>query len=190
MSGNGGRHGGDRPKGTPGAGAPGEPARERPRFPPGYGVPETLEGLLEWRWAEERLERAKTYWICTTRPDGAPHARPIWGAWAAQSFFFDGGGRWSHYLRENPRMTVHLEGGDEVVIVEGRVAPVTALPPEVFAAVREGYRAKYEYAPEAPRGLYRVRPRFVFCWSRIDKDPTRFRFDRPRRRERPGPAQP
>jgi hypothetical protein len=171
-------------------GAEGEPGRERPRFPAGYGVPETLEGLLEWRWAEERLQGAKNYWICTTRPDGKPHARPIWGAWAARSFFFDGGGRWSHYMRENPQMTVHLDSGDEVVIVEGRVAPVTALPAEVFAEVVRGYRAKYEYAPEAPQGLYRVRPRFVFCWTRMDKDPTRFRFARTRRREQSGPDRP
>lgn len=181
MSGDGSKSSNGRPEQVPGvqtqSGA-GQPARDRPRFPKGYGVPETPEGLLEWRWAEERLEQAKNYWICTTRPDGKPHARPIWGAWIDQSFFFDGGGRWSGYLQENPQMTVHLESGDEVVIVEGRVAKVTALAPEVFAAIREQYGGKYEYRPEAPEGLYRVRPRLVFCWTNLEKDPTRFRFGR------------
>jgi hypothetical protein len=155
-----------------------DPVRDRPDFPKGYGVPETLEGLLDWRWAEARLERAKNYWICTTRPDGKPHARPIWGAWIDQSFFFDGGGRWSAYLQANPQMTVHLESGDEVVIVEGRVAAVQELAPEVFAAIQAQYGSKYDYKPEAPQGLYRVRPRLVFCWTKLDHDPTRFRFNR------------
>ncbi len=172
--------------GTPGGsgGEPIQPERGRPRFPKGYGVPATPDGLLEWRWVEERLERAKNYWICTTRPDGKPHARPIWGAWVAQSFFFDGGGRWSSYLGENSQMTVHLESGDEVVIVEGHVESVTTLEPAVFATVRAQYGSKYEYKPEAAQGLFRVRPGLVFCWTKLDKDPTRFRFGRYRPSEK------
>ncbi|MEI6136703.1 MAG: pyridoxamine 5'-phosphate oxidase family protein [Chloroflexota bacterium] len=28
-----------------------------------------------------RLRTAMNYWIATTRPDGRPHAAPVWGVW-------------------------------------------------------------------------------------------------------------
>ncbi|UQT57067.1 pyridoxamine 5'-phosphate oxidase family protein [Streptomyces durmitorensis] len=37
--------------------------------------------LLPWAWAAQRLTAARTYWIATTRPDGRPHTRPVWGVW-------------------------------------------------------------------------------------------------------------
>ena len=36
---------------------------------------------LPWAWATERLNRARNYWIATTRSDGRPHSRPVWGIW-------------------------------------------------------------------------------------------------------------
>jgi hypothetical protein len=44
-----------------------------------YGVTTSDDGPLDWSHAEERLERARNYWIATTRPDGTPHAAPVWG---------------------------------------------------------------------------------------------------------------
>lgn len=37
--------------------------------------------LLPWSWATERLVAARNYWIATTRANGRPHCRPVWGVW-------------------------------------------------------------------------------------------------------------
>ena len=44
-----------------------------------YGQPTSSDGPLDWSHAEQRLKRARNYWIATTRPDGTPHAVPVWG---------------------------------------------------------------------------------------------------------------
>jgi hypothetical protein len=55
-----------------------EPRASRP-YMPGYGVqgPEGGSGLLPWAWAEERLGRARNYWVTTLWPDGRPHSMPV-----------------------------------------------------------------------------------------------------------------
>ena len=96
-----------------------EPRPDRPHVP-GYGIPASTDGLLPWSWAVERLEAAIVYWLATTGADGAPHLIPIWGAWVGDRWYVEGGPtRWQRNLRENPQVAIHIEIGDEVVIVEG-----------------------------------------------------------------------
>jgi len=57
-----------------------EPKASRPHIP-GYGLPKGKEGLLSWKWAEQRLEKSHNYWISTARPDGTPHTMVVWGLW-------------------------------------------------------------------------------------------------------------
>lgn len=59
-------------------------------MPEGYGVPENDAGLMPWSKARAALEQARLYWVSTTRPDGRPHAVPIWGAWLEDTFYFEG----------------------------------------------------------------------------------------------------
>jgi hypothetical protein len=154
----------------------GEPARSRPQIPEGYSISQGPEGMLSWRWAEERLERARNYWVVTVRPDGRPHAVPVWGAWVDRCFYFDGGGRKAKNLATNPAIVVHLESGDEVVIVEG-VVDRTAVPaPDRFVRIQDAYAAKYDYRPETAGQLYTVRPRTVLAWHNLPQDATRWRF--------------
>lgn len=154
-----------------------EPRRSRPHFPCGYGVSTDPDGMLPWEWADRRLARAEHYWICTTRTDGRPHARPIWGAWVDHCFFFDGGGSWRRDIAANPAITVHLESGAEAVIVEGTVEVVETLDADVARRVVESYAARYPYRPETVAGMYVVRPQVVFAWRDFAKDATRFHFD-------------
>ena len=53
-----------------------------------YGAPAPPGDLLPWSWAEQQLVTARTYWIATTRPDGRPHCRPVWGVWLPDGFWF------------------------------------------------------------------------------------------------------
>ena len=75
---------------------------------------------LPWTWATERLTTAPNYWISTTRLDGRPHARPVWGVWLDGACYFSTGSLAAAHLPQHPDITVHLESGSEVVIIEGR----------------------------------------------------------------------
>ena len=60
---------------------------------PGYGMPTGTKGLLPWTWAEERLRTSHNYYVMTVRPDGTPHAMPVWGIWVDNRFYFSTGAK-------------------------------------------------------------------------------------------------
>lgn len=164
--------------------SPDAPRADRPVMPALYNVPEDADGLLPWRHAEERLESARNYWLATTRPDGRPHVRPVFGVWLGAVLYFDGfyKTRWARNFTAHPVVEVHLESGDEVVIVEGEVDDFTP-EPELAAHITAAFAAKYDgYRVEADDGVYRLRPRLALAWSvkPIDgvrwKNATRWRF--------------
>lgn len=163
------------------------PAISRP-IAAGYGIPATLDGTLPWDWARERLRDALVYWIATTRPDGRPHVMPIWGAWLDDTFLFEGGPdtRRARNLRTNAHAVVHLEHGNDVVIVEGVADLMPDPAPELERRLMDGfakYQASHDYTPDPANwrggGIRRIRPITVFGWSDYPVDTTRWRFDRP-----------
>jgi hypothetical protein len=154
------------------------PTARRPRFAPGYGISDDAEGMLPWSWAVERLTAGKNYWVATTSPDGRPHAMPVWGVWLEDGLWFgtSSRSRKGRNLARDPRVAVHLESGDEVVILEGEVeeAPLDERTADV-------YEAKYDYRPSPPggegEGWYRLRPRVAYAWLERDYPRTATRFD-------------
>lgn len=163
-----------------------EPRADRAHIPD-YGIPTSTDGMLPWAWAVERLERALTYALATAGSDGAPHLIPIWGSWAGGHWYVEGGNtRWQRNLRENPRMVIQVEDGDDVVIVEGPARELTAPPDPLATTILQGY-AKYRdtkgYEASADHwaegGLWELEPVKAFAWSRFPDDVTRFRFDAP-----------
>lgn len=162
----------------------GGPRADRPRMP-GYGLPRSREGLLPWSWAQERLTRAHNYFVCTARPDGAPHAMPVWGVWLDDVFYFSTGrrSRKARNLSADPRCVVCAENATEAVIVEGRAAEVQ--PAAVPARARRAYQAKYDFALDPSLGpVFAVRPRKVFGLiehaDQFYKSATRWRFEKSR----------
>lgn len=151
------------------------PRRSRPAFEPGYGISSDEEGMLDWSWAEERLAASRNYWIVTAGADGEPSAAPVWGVWADGAVYFgtDPRSRKGRNLERDPRVVVHLESGDEVVILHGEVEMS-----EVEDSILDAYEAKYGYRPPS-RQLFRVRPRRALAWLEADypKTATRFDFD-------------
>jgi len=146
-----------------------EPQTSRPRFP-GYGVPDDDEGMLPWSWAAERLAAAHNYWIATV----GPHASPVWALWRDGAIVFSCGprSRKARDLARDPRLVVHLESGDEVVIVEGEAEPVTAT-----AEVIDEYERKYAFRADPGEGWYRVVPKRVLAWTERDYPKSATRFD-------------
>jgi nitroimidazol reductase NimA-like FMN-containing flavoprotein (pyridoxamine 5'-phosphate oxidase superfamily) len=156
-----------------------EPRRRRPPFK-GYGVPETEEGMLPWDWAVERLAAARNYWVATTRPDGRPHAMPVWGIWLDGAFFFGSGRKSakSRNLAANPAIVVHLESGDETVILEGLAERV--LDDAVERRVDEAYGPKYDFTPDSSGESdpwFVMRPRRAYAWLERDYTGTATQFD-------------
>jgi len=151
---------------------------------PGYGIMDAQsgQGLLPWSWAEERLERARNYFVATVRPDGAPHAMPVWGIWSDGAFYFSTGGRSrkARNLAVDARCVVSPEHAEESIVLEGvaeRVVDAEAIA-RLMAAYRRKYGTGFPDPEENP--VFAVRPRVVF--GIIEHDPefsgsaTRWRF--------------
>jgi hypothetical protein len=145
---------------------------------PGYTSESEAPTPLSWNWATERLREARSYWICTTSASGAPHAMPVWGVWVngAVCFGTDPGSVKARNLARDPRLVVHLESGDEAVILHGRAEP---LDESAIETVSREYERKYDLRPEAGgAGWFQLRPRRAFAWteSAYPRTMTRFEF--------------
>jgi hypothetical protein len=152
-----------------------EPNASRPHVPE-YGIPESEEGLLPWGHVTQRLEGARNYWIATTRPDGRPHAMPVWGVWVDDMLFFGGGPqtRWSRNLAANPHVAVHLDDSDAAVILEGTVERIADPNHPLVSRLDDAYEAKYQMRHGTP--FWQFRPRVAFAWTSFPTDTTRWRF--------------
>jgi hypothetical protein len=152
-------------------------------YAPGYGIPQTAEGVLPWTHVEQRLTQARNYWMVTVQPDGSPHTVPIWGAWHDGALYMGGqaGARWVRNLKANPQVVVHLESGDDVVILKGEVYEERdqTLMEQVDAIY---YGTKYGGAPPDPSGeggWLAMRPKVVIAWTAFPTNATRWTFDLP-----------
>jgi PPOX class probable F420-dependent enzyme len=138
---------------------------------------------ISWDHAERSLRNASSYWLCTTRADGRPHAMPVWGLWRDGALWF-GTGRTSikgRNIARDPRVVVHLESGDDVVILEGTVEE--RWDPEVVTAYAEKYamaadELRFEESPSGG-GIYYLAPERAQLWieALFVESAIRFRFD-------------
>lgn len=156
----------------------------RPVFPKGYVDNPTSQ--VPWEHVEKRLTDSINYWLCTVRPNGSPHVVPRWGAFFDGRFYYDGSPETRHArnLESNPRVSLHLEDGNDVVIMEGESAPASKPAPELALRLSQAYCAKYEsdgYAPKPNQwdegGLYVFTPRQCLAWTRFFENPTKFLFE-------------
>jgi hypothetical protein len=161
------------------------PKADRP-YVEGYGIPETIEGVLPWSHVEERMQAALNYWIGTVDPQGHPHATPVWGAWLDGTLFFDGSPqtRRGRNLASNPNVVIHLESGADVVILQGQADQIMGPDRPLAERLVAAYTAKYKdfgYAPSPDTwktgGLYRVTVRTAYAWTQFPQDATRWRLE-------------
>jgi hypothetical protein len=107
---------------------------------------------------------------------------PVWGVWLDDAFFF-GSGRESaksRNLAANPDIVVHLESGDETVILEGRAEPV--LDEALERRVDKVYGPKYDFTPDSSGESdpwFVVRPKRAYAWTErgYPGNATQFDFD-------------
>ena len=162
----------------------------RPHMP-GYGISDAKagQGLLPWRWASEKIDKGRTYFLATSSPDGKPHVMPVWGVWLSGAFFFSTGTRSkkARNLANNPLCSIVTEidfkkkpKKDDIkdtVIVEGRAELISdSRTVKRFSAL---YQDKYAWDMEGfDEPVYRVRSQKVFGFTgTFTQSATRWTFD-------------
>jgi nitroimidazol reductase NimA-like FMN-containing flavoprotein (pyridoxamine 5'-phosphate oxidase superfamily) len=150
------------------------PQRSRPNFK-GYGITKQAEGMLDWSWVTDRMGKSRNYWIVSVRPDGSPHAAPVWGVWMDETLYFGSGieSQKAKNLRANPAVVVHLESGDETVIFEGEVRELAHDRKDIYERLAKEYAAKYppfepEPGPEPEAITFELIPSRVMAWTEAD----------------------
>lgn len=140
---------------------------------PHYGVKvDETESMLTWDWVEKQMASARNYWLCTTCPDGKPHAAPVWGVWVEGQLFTatDRHSVKARNISRDSRAVVHLESGDETVIFEGLLCASTPSA-SLQAIIDQNYVDKYNLDPsldEEDAILYRLIPQKVMAWLERD----------------------
>lgn len=144
--------------------------RTRPHAPE-YGIDTDTDGMLTWAWVSEQMANARNYWIASTRPDGNPHVAPVWGLWFEGTFAFgtEANSRKARNFAHNPQIVVHLESGDDTVILEGVVEKVTDA--DLRARIARPYRQKYDMGDlgePLPGDLFTLRVQKALAWQESD----------------------
>ena len=161
-----------------------QPKITRPYFPKGYAdKPKTY---VSWDQVVRKLTDAVNYWICSVRPNGHPHAVPKWAVFVEGKIYYDGSLETRHAknISKNPHVSLHLESGSDVVIVEGLAQEIQNPERGLAEKIANSYSCKYSelgYSPQPDQwddgGLYEMRINKVIVWTCLQDDPTKFVFD-------------
>ncbi|MEX2100266.1 MAG: pyridoxamine 5'-phosphate oxidase family protein [Acidimicrobiia bacterium] len=160
-----------------------EPRADRP-YMPGYGVLPPAEGggVLPWEWATERLDRSREYWVSSVRPDGRPHASPVWGVWHDGLVWFScsGESRKAKNLDRDPRCVVTTNDAVQPVIVEGSAGRIRDRSPieRYTELTNDKYGVSYEIDFYLANAVFAVSPATVFGLDdeNFTGSPTRWHF--------------
>lgn len=162
-----------------------QPRVSRPETEAGYGIPQSLDGTLDWSWARERLINSLIYWVATVRPDARPHVTPMWGVWVDEAFWMEGGSgtRRARNLEANPSVVITVEHGRDAIIVEGETQRIYEIPDDLrdrlvagFAKYVDSYGYQVDPAGWRDGQIWRVDANKVMAWSRYPDDCTRWTF--------------
>jgi general stress protein 26 len=161
--------------------APTNARRIRAHIATNFDEPDDDSSLLTWDYVENRLTHSRNYWLCSVRPDGSPHVRPLWGVYLDGTLYIDGFFKsgWFRNLAADPRVAVHLEDGSDAVILEGHVQVTTSM--ELAQHIAEAHNLKYGSGTgQAEPGGYALLPDVVFAWrnSNVKDTATKWIFTR------------
>jgi nitroimidazol reductase NimA-like FMN-containing flavoprotein (pyridoxamine 5'-phosphate oxidase superfamily) len=112
------------------------------------------------------MQASRNYWIASVSA-GRPHAAPVWGLWYQDAFYFstDRQSRKGRNVAAQPSVVIHLESGDEAVIIAGQANP--ADDANLLNELDELYFQKYGYHIDAGQ-TYKVSPRSALAWLEAD----------------------
>ena len=143
------------------------------------------DDTVSWPEIATRLAAARSYWLCTTMPSGAPHAAPVWGVVIRGTLYLYSERRTvkARNLAADPRLALHLESSEDVVIVRGTARDMGTpnQVPEVVTALSAKYAgdADRQYLPDADPSfdvVYAVRPHSAMTWRLADYEGSQRRW--------------
>ena len=129
---------------------------------------------ITWNEIALSLAPERNYWLCTINSDGSPHAVPVWGVVLKTDLylFSERNTAKVRNVKNDPRVVIHLESSDNVVIVHGQLENVG--PPSNNPNVVEALAAKYArpsdgtYLPESDSDfvvIYALHPHRALSWD-------------------------
>ena len=156
------------------------PEPGRMHLPEGYGEfsPFTIESAPRWDEVEPKLERSRNYWVTVSDAAG-PHAVPVWGVWSDLAFIFstDPLSRKAKAIEASSSVQIHLESGDDVVIVHGRAERLSSdLLDDFIAAYADKYGVQIGH-DDPNMVIYRVTPDLAMTWIEQDFARTAARWE-------------
>lgn len=132
-----------------------------------------MAGYIPWRKIDLFLQSFRSIWVSTTRPDGRPHAMPVWYWWDGRNIYFTSAkvSQKARNLARQPWAIIHAGDGDDVIILEGPVTVVT--DPAEIARANAAYMEKYVDPGSGAQAtvnteadnLYRLNVRHVMAWE-------------------------
>jgi PPOX class probable F420-dependent enzyme len=145
------------------------------------------DNTVSWPDVAARLAAARNYWLCTTLPSGAPHAAPVWGVVTGRDhtlyLYSERRTVKARNLAADPRVVVHLESGENAVIVRGTAEDqgTPAQVPDVVAALSAKYSDEddRQYLPAADPDfdvVYAIRPQSAMMWRLADYEGSQRRW--------------
>jgi hypothetical protein len=158
------------------------PRVDRPAIPAEYGVGGATE-YVAWSHVEERLTSDRVVWLATVSASGRPRLRPVDALYVDGSLWVGGSPltAWVRDLAQRTAVAVHLDGVDDVVIVEGEAEVLTSISADQAERLGAASMAKFpEYRMTAANyrsGAIRIQIQKVIAWTSFAKDPTRFRLE-------------
>ena len=140
---------------------------------------------MTWPWVVERLAPARSYWLSTVAPDGAPHVVPVWGTAVSDVWYCytERATARARNLAVDPRVAVHLTDAEDVLIVHGTLADIGR--PGSRSDVVDAFAAKYtrpddaQFLPSADPAfdvLFALQPSRALAWSLPDYDNSQRRW--------------
>lgn len=148
-----------------------EPYPKRPGFPDGYGFrSDTPHEPQAWQSVVEQIRNSRNYWICTSSQTRKPHAMPVWGVWVKGRLYFitKRASKKAKNLYANAQVVVHLESGDDLVVLEGKAKELE--DSQKTKEVGNVYTEKYEGDEIFPEieAVFELHTENVFTW--LEKD--------------------
>lgn len=129
-------------------------------------------GHIPWNKIDTWLRGFRSIWIATTRPDGQPHAVPVWYLWDGEKLYFAAApnSQKVRNLARQPAIVVHAGDGDDAIILEGTAEIVN--DPREWAQANAAYMEKYVDPHSGAQAtiaetdaLYRVTVRRIMAWE-------------------------
>lgn len=128
----------------------------------------------------DRIAAERNWWIATTSQTH-PHVSPVWGLICEDRMIFccDPRSLKATNLKNNPHVALHLESGDNVVIVNASASLIA--PTELPTTFADDYEAKYAYRPDPDDPnfrAYELHPTKIMSWQEAEVVETaaRWRF--------------